>query len=287
MENPKSISTMPEAAQWLSDRTGVTWDSGRVMDFALKEMLRSVVDAMERDVLLCVLPPSGAEYGFRRFDIDTASVKVTRLDPLDIAPLSLTEYESVLQLVAGGSIPMPVHPIGEPWQGEDELIIFAKEVPIVSADAVRIWARDLVRLADRFESQNPAPATHDVTPAPVVAVGPLVEPDKAGPVEDGLLTKEIAVIFDGVNGWDVVRWRKNLSASKWLHPARTALGGAGGASSVWNPLTLAQLMHSKTKGDKAREQVMKAFNSRFNRHPALLPWRDAFNEYFATHCTED
>lgn len=114
-----------------------------------------------------------------------------------------------------------------------------------------------------------------------------VELAKAGPVEDGLSTKEISDTFGDVNGWDASRWIKNLSSSKWLHPARIALGDAGGASSVWNPLTLAQLMHSKKKGDKAKEKIMQALNSRFARNPILEPWRDAFNEYLATHCTTD
>ena len=124
------------------------------------------------------------------------------------------------------------------------------------------------------------------TPLPAAASDG-VELAKAGPVEDGLSTKEISDTFGDVNGWDASRWIKNLSASKWLHPARIALGGAGGASSVWNPLTLAQLMHSKKKGDKAKEKIMKAFNSRFARTPILEPWRDAFNEYLATHCTTE
>ena len=116
-----------------------------------------------------------------------------------------------------------------------------------------------------------------------------VEPDKAGPlpVEQGLSTKDIAHAFDGVNGWSVDRWTKNLSAAKWLHPARIALGGAGGASSVWSPVMLAQLMHDSTKGEREKEKLMKVFNSRFNRNPALGLWRDAFNDYFATHCATD
>lgn len=116
-----------------------------------------------------------------------------------------------------------------------------------------------------------------------------VESAKAEPlqIEGGLLTKEIADTFDGVNGWSADRWPKNLSSSKWLHPARIALGGAGVASAVWNPLTLAELMHSKTKGSKPKQQLMKVLNSRFNRNPVLMPWRDAFNEYFATHCATD
>ena len=106
-------------------------------------------------------------------------------------------------------------------------------------------------------------------------------------MEQGLSTKNIALVFDGVYGWNADRWIKNLSASKWLHPARIAIGEAGGTSSVWAPMMLALLVHNREKGEREKEKLMKTFNSRFTRNPALGPWRDAFNEYFATHCAAD
>ena len=149
------------------------------------------------------------------------------------------------------------------------------------------WVTDVEEiqaLSELGEHQDAAPIQ---APLMTVGVSDGVETAKAGPVEVGLLTKEIADTFDGVNGWSADRWPKNLSASMWLHPARISLGVAGGASAVWNPLMLAQLIHGGTKGGKARERVMKTFNSRFNQRSALMPWRDAFNEYFATHCATD
>jgi hypothetical protein len=109
---------------------------------------------------------------------------------------------------------------------------------------------------------------------------------KTLPVEDGLPTLEIAKAFETVNGWNKERWTKNLSSSQWLRPARISQGSAGGKSSVWNPFRLAQLIHEETVGDKAKTQVMKTFYSRFNKTPALKPWRDAFQDYFATYCDE-
>ena len=135
---------------------------------------------------------------------------------------------------------------------------------------------------------SPAPDT--AKPAPVVDIGTSVgvEPDKAGspPVEQGLLTKDIAACF-GDCYYSADNWPKRLSGTAWLKTACIGKGEIGGASAVWNPLTLAQLMHSKTKGDKAKEKLMKTLNSRFTRNPALGLWRDAFNEYFATHCATD
>lgn len=109
--------------------------------------------------------------------------------------------------------------------------------------------------------------------------------DKAAPlpVEQGLLTKDIAACF-GDCYYTARDWPKRLSGTAWLETARIARGEAGGASAVWNPLTLAQLMHNKTKDHKSKEKLMKTLNSRFTKIPALGPWRDAFNEYTATYC---
>jgi len=148
------------------------------------------------------------------------------------------------------------------------------------------------RLAQNFGLVYPfdiAPAQPPAKPAPVVAV----ELDADAPVpmadtpEQSLPTKDIATCFDGLNGWDTVTWPKRLSGSNWLHTARTALGGAGGASSMWNPLEIAQLVYDKTKGARPQAQILKAFNHRFNTNPVLAPWKIAFNEYYAMFSEAD
>lgn len=120
---------------------------------------------------------------------------------------------------------------------------------------------------------------------------PLAETSSDNPAPqitgDGLPTKDIATLFDGVNDWPKARWPKNLSGSKWLHPARVALGGAGVANSMWNPLTLAQLIHDQAKGDRTRELLIRTLKNRFNNNAVLIPWRDAFNEYFDTFTVSD
>ena len=138
-----------------------------------------------------------------------------------------------------------------------------------------------------FEPQQTALAT----PTPVGSDGAFggVQADRAEPLpmQQGLSTFGIAQAFDGVNGWSFERWRKNLSASNWPHAARIAIGEQGGASSTWNPTILAQLMHGRTKGEREKEKLMKVLISRFISNPALKPWRDDFNEYFATYCAKD
>jgi hypothetical protein len=166
----------------------------------------------------------------------------------------------------------------------------------ITQEQFRTLAVDLkVNIESVVATKPAAPDKHDDTPgqgaAPVVALGTSggVESDQAGllPIEQGLSTNDIANAFVDVNGWNVERWTKNLSASKWLQPARIAIGEAGGASSLWNPVMLAQLMHDRAKGELEKEKLMKVLNSRFIRIPSLGPWRDAFNEYFETHCRTD
>lgn len=152
------------------------------------------------------------------------------------------------------------------------------------------WALDANLFQRGIDSVTHAPAQTTATPAPVVDIGTSVgvEPYKAGspPVEQGLPTKDIAACF-GDCYYSADNWPKRLSGTAWLKTACIGKGEIGGASAVWNPLTLAQLMHSKTKGDKAKEKLMKTLNSRFKRNPVLGLWRDAFDEYFETHCATD
>lgn len=145
------------------------------------------------------------------------------------------------------------------------------------------------KLAQNFGLIYPfdtAPAQTPATLAPVA-----VEPANDGPaptvMSDGLPTTAIATLFDGVNEWPKSRWPKNLSASKWLHPARVALGGAGVANSMWNPLTLAQLMLDNTKGKRPRDLLIRTLKSRFNSNAVLMPWRDGFNEHSDTFLESD
>ena len=164
--------------------------------------------------------------------------------------------------------------------------------PAITATPNPIYVAIQQIVKSELQKHKPAPVVPIEPPAPPVVAGGAsgsVEADKTGPVpvEQGLSTKDIAHAFDGVNGWDVERWPRNLSASKWLHPARVAIGRAGGAPSLWSPVMLAQLMHDRVKGKREKEKLMKAFNSRFTLNPALGPWRDAFNEYFATYCATD
>ena len=109
------------------------------------------------------------------------------------------------------------------------------------------------------------------------------------PLSNGpsLKTSNLAQSFDDINGWPARRWIKNLSSSKWLHPANIDPGAPGRASATWSPLIVAQLVHGRTKGDRAKSKILKALSSKFRSNPLLEPWRDDWNEYFATEIANE
>lgn len=167
--------------------------------------------------------------------------------------------------------------------------------PLISADFQSTVMEGFLSANEKTgpKAQEEVSATTQAQAAPeierpaVPVESDVARKDKFDAPEHGLLTKEIAHAFDGVYGRTAARWTKNLSAAKWTNPCRIGRGEQGGASAVWRPLLLAQLIHGKTKGDKAKEKVLKLIHSRFTRLPALAPWRDAFNEYFATYSAAD
>lgn len=142
---------------------------------------------------------------------------------------------------------------------------------------------------------QPRSPSASVSPAPVVAASAAdgAETAQAPPKEvansapQGLATPDIAQCFADLLGWSSELWRKNLNAAKWAATAQIERGAQGGASALWNPMTLAQLIHGRQKNGRDREKVLKAMNGRFNSMPALAPWRAGFNEYFATHFGAD
>lgn len=123
--------------------------------------------------------------------------------------------------------------------------------------------------------------------APAPKAGAAVPAGAPETPEQGLTTSEIAYAFYDVCEWPAERWIKNLSAAKWAKPALIGLGEQGGAPSVWRPITLAQLIHGRAKAGKAKSDTLTLLHTRFNRQAALVPWRDAFNEFFATFSDAD
>lgn len=126
--------------------------------------------------------------------------------------------------------------------------------------------------AHQAAKQQAAPEPQAAAPAPVVA-----ESANDAPV-DGITTAQVAAIFDGMP-YTAENWPRRLSDTKWLEPAQVALGAQGGASSQWNPATLARLIHGKERGT-AKQKTLEALNRKFKSKPVLAPWRTAWDEHY-------
>lgn len=142
----------------------------------------------------------------------------------------------------------------------------------VPADC-RVTGCDVHALADEYTVPEATQAQPQAAaPAPVVAESASSVPS------NGLATAQIAVIFDGLP-YTAENWPKRASDTHRLRPARVALGAAGGATSLWCPVKLAQLIHGKARGAE-KQKTLEALNKRFKSNPVLEPWRDAWNEHY-------
>ena len=106
---------------------------------------------------------------------------------------------------------------------------------------------------------------------------PAVDKARVAPVE-GITTSQVAAIFDALQ-YTAENWPKRLSDTKWLKPAQVALGAAGGATSLWCPVTLARLIHGRQRG-AAKQKTLEALNRKFKSNPVLEPWRTDWNEHY-------
>lgn len=141
---------------------------------------------------------------------------------------------------------------------------------LVHLDWLNEWGES--RKPPHVFSTASAPEPQAAAPAPVVA-----ECANDAPV-DGITTAQVAAIFDGIK-YRAENWTRRLSDTKWLEPAKVALGAQGGASSLWNPATLARLIHGKERGT-AKQKTLEALNRKFKSKPVLAPWRTAWDEHY-------
>ena len=128
------------------------------------------------------------------------------------------------------------------------------------------------QIAQGLGYQWPVELEHQA-PAPVVAV------NTSNASVDSITTAQVAAIFDALP-FTAENWPKRLSDTKWLETAQVALGAAGGATSLWNPAKLAQLIHGRKRGEQ-KQKTLEALNRKFKSNPVLEPWRAAWNEHYA------
>ncbi len=159
--------------------------------------------------------------------------------------------------------------------------------------ALKTWrkamARQLLQPADAESQAKPAPDTQTQA-APAKQAGteppPVVEVPASEPQPDPIPTRDIAELFEGLP-YTAANWPRRLSGTQWLAPAMVARGEVGGVTGTWCPLTLARLVCQKSKGKSNEETTFKSLNSRFKSYPQLAPWRDAWDDYYATFSDTD
>lgn len=88
-----------------------------------------------------------------------------------------------------------------------------------------------------------------------------------------LTSKDMAIAFAGLNGWNRNQWESNLGdPAGWMKPAMIHCGGPPNPNR-WNPVELATTMMAKKNADD------KELNKRFTTEPLLQPWLAVWQPY--------
>ena len=188
MRDPLPISTLAEAAVWLTEATGAAWTDKEVLGTIFKKMIPIAIDQEPLENYLHISLPKSARLSFRRFDPETGTIKSRLCEGWEMPALS--RYDDALSLITHGAIDFPYPLISEQWEGEDGFCIGADAPPIVTLESLRINAKDLAELGDvlkaQVESQNNTQTSMQSkykeplpTPAPLHPIN--AEPVQASP----------------------------------------------------------------------------------------------------------
>lgn len=145
MKNPLGVSTLEEAASWLSEYSGQQWSAREVLDLGFKRSLADFQrDGVEASPTLWAALPLSTRFMFRRWTVERGCER----RPTDWQLVPIT-YENVFALLCGGGSAAVEFPrASDPWDGEDGLCIDSPDTHVlVSIDMLRVYARDLVCLA--------------------------------------------------------------------------------------------------------------------------------------------
>lgn len=210
MKHPLGVSTLKEAASWLSEYSGRQWSAREVLDLGFKRALadfqRDGVEAAP--ILWAALPPS-TRFVFRRWTVERGCER--RPAEWQMVPIT---YESAFALLSsGGSAAVEFSRASDPWSGEDGLCIDSPDTHVlVSIDMLRVYARDLVCLA--------AELTADTEPQPAA------EPESDAEHEQRPTEQKAAPDTGGLVAWQAVMiesWPEIAKAHKGKPTPRNAM----------------------------------------------------------------
>ncbi len=170
VKSPRPISTLVEAAKWMTEATGNEWTSESLLDFICVKM-RDVMyqtlmgvdgrysEAREKVVLhpvycleIALPPKTRVVYRF-------CDGKTVRHNRGELPLLALDDWEHVLSLIGHGAIELPYPLTSEPWNGAEGDLIDADTAPIITPESLRINDYGLIDLADIFNEENQQEAT--------------------------------------------------------------------------------------------------------------------------------
>ena len=159
MKNPLGVSTLEEAASWLSEYSGQQRSAREVLDLGFKRALADFQrDGVEAAPTLWVALPPSTRFVFRRWTVERGCER--RRADWQMLPIA---YENSFALLCGGGSAAVEFPrASDPWSGEDGLCIDSPDTHIlVSIDMLRVYARDLVCLAAELTASTDQPARAD------------------------------------------------------------------------------------------------------------------------------
>lgn len=167
MNSPRVISTLAEAAKWMTESTGIEWTSDNLLSFIFREMVAAASREPDDEGAEHRLAPVSYLYialptttrVVRRWYDDTLTVRTSKYEQGDTAPLTLENYEHVHDLLMHGAIELPYPLTSEPWNGYEGYWIDADTAPIITPESLQIHDDDLCVLSAIYKEQNQEEAT--------------------------------------------------------------------------------------------------------------------------------
>lgn len=144
MRNPLPISTLAEAALWLTDATGAAWTDKEVLGAIFQKMIPITIDQEPFENYLHISLPESARLSFRWYDPKTATIKSRLCEGWEMPTLS--GYEDAISLFTWGTINLPYPLISDQWEGEDGFCVGADTPPTITIESLRINGGDLAVL---------------------------------------------------------------------------------------------------------------------------------------------
>lgn len=282
MTEPLFWNPLPSAAEWLAQRTGRPMDARTLVDTVAK-MGKMQSDAPT--VIQMMLPKNTRCASLSMFGKpaplpETDAEKFTRerlvkmYGPLPNGITYLSEahptrdnlcVNNLLELLMYGEVTTGLLLNKNPLNGGMVWLMPWGTEYTATLETCGINRADLLALGDIL--------TKAATPAPAQTAS--VVPASDGPAP--LTRNEIANCFAGLRGWDVKRWKSELSSpDDWLKDCQQRKGtrGRGGYESTWWPVCIAVAMVERD------DTTAKLVSARFKTMEPLKPWRDAWENNY-------